>query len=173
MGLLTGLLIAGAATQGLGAILQHKAAGKASDQQQASGREALALQQQMYDQTRADLAPYRTAGGQGLTALSAYLGLPSAPAGAAPSAAAAPAGPAALPRAPGGAPVGPAGLTFQESWAQARMPHPGAPRTSAASVYHTPAGTSGQVVLRSPTGQTQAVPADQVDYYLARGATRV
>jgi hypothetical protein len=28
------------------------------------------------------------------------------------------------------------------------------------------------VLLRAPNGQTKPVPADQVDYYLARGATR-
>jgi hypothetical protein len=29
------------------------------------------------------------------------------------------------------------------------------------------------VLLRAPNGQTQAVPANQVDFYLSRGATRV
>jgi hypothetical protein len=40
----------------------------------------------------------------------------------------------------------------------------------------TPTGTAvprgSLVLLRAPNGQTQQVPADQVDHYLARGATR-
>jgi len=34
-------------------------------------------------------------------------------------------------------------------------------------------GAQGMVMLKAPTGQTQAVPATQVDFYLARGAQRV
>jgi hypothetical protein len=36
-----------------------------------------------------------------------------------------------------------------------------------------PATQSSYVTLRAPTGDTRPVPADQVDFYLARGATRV
>src|SRR5262245_35739780 len=34
-------------------------------------------------------------------------------------------------------------------------------------------GPGGMVTVRAPTGQTRAVPADQVAFYLARGATQV
>lgn len=46
--------------------LGSKAAGKAADQQAAAMRYAADLQQKQYDQTRADLAPYRDVGYQSL-----------------------------------------------------------------------------------------------------------
>jgi len=126
-----------------GANKAAKASEKAAAQQAQSAREALALQGQMYQQTRSDLAPYRQEGAQGLTALTALLGLPPAPAGA---------------------PVtGLPGLPTP----QARTPNPGAVYTG-----HSAVPRDAMVMLRAPNGQTKAVPASQVDYYLARGATR-
>lgn len=62
-------LIAGAVmggTQLLGGLFGGKSAKKAAKAEVQLGREALALQKQMYDQSRADLAPWREAGGQAI-----------------------------------------------------------------------------------------------------------
>lgn len=59
---LGGAIIAGGASI-LGGVLGGKGAKKAAKAQVQLGREALALQKQMYEQTRADLAPWREAGG--------------------------------------------------------------------------------------------------------------
>jgi hypothetical protein len=76
--------------------------------------------------------------------------------------------------------IGPA---IQQWWAQNQGQFPGAaaaPGAGGAAPGMTPlsglgGGASGgaTVLLRAPTGQTQAVPADQVAHYVARGATRV
>lgn len=49
-----------------GGILGGKGAKKAAKAEVGMQREALALQKQMYDQSRADLAPWREAGGQAI-----------------------------------------------------------------------------------------------------------
>jgi|SRR5262252_1387315 len=84
-GALIGLGIASAAGGVASSAIQAHAAGKAAQQQQQAADRALALQQQMYQQTRSDLAPYMGAGTQGLTSLTSLLGLPAAPAAAAPA----------------------------------------------------------------------------------------
>jgi hypothetical protein len=50
----------------LGGILGGKGAKKAANVQAELGREALALQERMFEQGRADLAPWRQAGGQAI-----------------------------------------------------------------------------------------------------------
>jgi len=60
-----GPLIAGGASV-LGGVLGGKGAKKAAKAEVALGREALALQKQMFEQGRADLAPWRAAGGQAI-----------------------------------------------------------------------------------------------------------
>jgi len=120
MALFTSMAIGG----GISAYLQYRAAKKASEQQGQSAQDALAVQQQQYQQSRQDLGPYRQQGGQGLTALSGLLGMPTP-------------GPEPPPVPLGG------------------VPQPGA-----------------MVMLRAPNGQQKAVPANQVDYYVSRGATR-
>jgi hypothetical protein len=73
-GLLTvGLISAG--TGLAGAAINAHAAGKAAAQQTASGDKALALQGQIYNQTRNDLAPYRGAGTAALGSEMSLLGL--------------------------------------------------------------------------------------------------
>jgi hypothetical protein len=59
-------MIAGAAASVLGGIMGGKGAKKAAKAQTQLGREALALQKQMFEQGRADLAPWRAAGGQAI-----------------------------------------------------------------------------------------------------------
>src|SRR4029450_5746465 len=132
-----------AGTDIAGAIIGGKAAGKASQQQQAAVKQAqpqqaalyqqaLQIAQQQAQQGQAALAPYASMGGQGLTALTSLLGVAAPPAASAP-----------------------------------RLTTPGGPAAN------TLAGAPGMVLLRAPTGQTQAVPADQAAFFLARGATRV
>src|SRR5215510_3564837 len=80
-------LILGGASLGAGlygASKQSGAAREATEAQAQSAREALALQRDIYQQTRSDLAPYTGAGTQGLTALTSFLGLPAPPASAGP-----------------------------------------------------------------------------------------
>jgi hypothetical protein len=177
-----GLGAASAASSIYGAHKQAKAAEKASEQQQQSAREAIAYAEPKYQQAlqiaqqqaelgRAGLQPYNLqgqqglqTGQQGLTALSALLGLPA-------SAGAAPMLPdrASAGMPPGGVPMAPP-ITAPTPYRRTLPP--------GAAVIGTAvprgAGTTGAtVMLRAPTGQQQAVPADQVAFYLARGATRV
>ncbi|HKA39855.1 MAG TPA: hypothetical protein VKD25_08800 [Burkholderiales bacterium] len=196
------LILGGATTAAslYGASKQSGAAREASEAQAQSAREALALQRDIYQQTRSDLAPYTGAGTQGLTALTSFLGLPAPPASAGtldpsrvnPRVDEVPIFPAsfsagredALARLL--APWGPGGKNKQNPHAtqwledyqrwkagQGARGSGGTPTTSptVGSAYGGAPG--GTVMLRAPTGQTQAVPADQVDFYLARGATRV
>jgi hypothetical protein len=168
MGLLTGLMIAGIGSQVVGGILQNRAAGKASAQQQQAAREALAVQQQQYAQTRQDLGPYRQQGGVGLSALSSLLGLPAPGPEAPPVPLASTAPPAAPSLANTGAPSRaiplPGGMAGGTGVPSRAVPIPGGgPGTP---------GPGGQVLLRAPSGQTKLVPFEHVDYYLARGATR-
>lgn len=60
-----GPIIAGGASI-LGGILGGKGAKKAAKAQVQMGREALALQSKMFEEGRADLAPWREAGGQAI-----------------------------------------------------------------------------------------------------------
>src|SRR5262252_3390165 len=78
-GALIGLGIASAAGGVASSAIQAHAAGKAAQQQQQAADRALALQQQMYQQTRSDLAPYMGAGNQGLTSLTSLLGVGGGP----------------------------------------------------------------------------------------------
>lgn len=57
----------------LGGVLGGKGAKKAAKAQVQLGREALALQGKMFEQTRADLAPWREAGGAAIGAGAAML----------------------------------------------------------------------------------------------------
>lgn len=136
-----------------GAKKSADAAKEAARIQAASAQQALNLQQQLYGQSRADLDPYRQHGVQGLTALSALMGHPQ---------------PAPSPW------VGP--QVGQASPQQRGPLPPGATPTGYAvnrgTVPGLPGGPGSMVLLRAPNGQVKPVPAEQVDYYLARGATR-
>lgn len=69
--------IAAAAIMGgtslLGGLLGGKGAKKAANAQVQAGREALALEERMFNQTRSDFAPWREAGARGLASLEAML----------------------------------------------------------------------------------------------------
>jgi hypothetical protein len=161
----------GAGTQLYAAKKQGDAAKKAGEQQQAGVKEARAYAEplynqardqmgQVYQQSQAGLAPFAAQGTQGLYALSDFLGVPRAPAGANTMTAPAPtstAPPVATP-------------TFTP-----RPMPPGATVVGSAVPRGTvPAATqSSYVTLRAPTGEQQQVPAEHANYYLSRGATRV
>jgi hypothetical protein len=61
----------------IGGMIQSDAIGSAADQQSAAARDANALQKYMYDQTRTDNAPWRTAGETALNKLNSLLSDPS------------------------------------------------------------------------------------------------
>jgi len=136
--------------------------------------QALQIAQEQNQLGRAGLQPFASAGTQGMTALSSLLGLP-AQAGV---------GGGAMPT-----PVNRAGMpppSAMGNLAQGALAAfgPGIPRSvppdqaramlEARGFSGGGMGTTGTtVMLRAPNGQTQAVPADHVDFYLARGAQRV
>lgn len=62
-------------SQLIGGVMQSGAASDAADTQAAAGDRATAEQRRQYDTTRADLQPYRDAGGTALQALLTRLGL--------------------------------------------------------------------------------------------------
>lgn len=59
----------------VGGVASNMAAGKAANAQENAANTASQTQLQMYNQTRADQAPWRQAGGQAIGALSNYYGL--------------------------------------------------------------------------------------------------
>jgi hypothetical protein len=173
----------GAGVSAYGAHKQAQAAEKASGQQQQSAQQALDLQRQLYEQTRGDLqqnlaqtrgdlGPYMGAGNQGLSSLTSLLGVPAAPRGGGPMTPTA----APLGTMPVGGMVGLGAASGMPQPVGSAAP-PGMPSPLTAGLSGmAPAGggaPGGTVLLRAPTGQTQAVPAEQVAFFLARGATRV
>lgn len=148
-------LTAGSAIMKLfGAKKSADAAKKAAEIQAQSTREALNLQQQLFQQSRADLAPYRDSGVSALAAGQQLMGLsPTA--------------------APSMVPLSQIGTV--QPGQRGPLP-PGATPSGYAvnrgTVPGLPGGPGSMVLLRAPNGQTKPVPADQVQYYLARGATR-
>lgn len=80
-----GVLGAGASVVGSSQVAS--ASGKAAETSAEAGRYAADVQMQQYQQTRADMAPWRAVGGSALNQMASILGLPaySAPAPAAPS----------------------------------------------------------------------------------------
>jgi hypothetical protein len=202
-----GIISAGASAGAsiYGAKKQADSAKTASAQQQQAAKDAQAAQTPLYNraleiaqqqaaQGQARLDPYASQGGAGLTALSAFLGVPQPSGG--PNPALSPLAPtpsqqasanAFMPTAvanannpPTGGPV-PAnarpmnvyGATGYSGPGQANgLPLQGA--VSGAPRPAVPQGPGpGMVTLRAPNGQTQQVPADHAEYYVARGATRV
>jgi len=163
----------GPAIAGMGiAADQADAAKKAAEQQVAAGDKAIDLQRDIYNQTRADLGPYRDVGGQAMGTLGAAMGLPGG----------------------GGAPPGPGdpgiglgrsttGATMYPDGTTGRIRPPDAPVTGRAqpragrlgdavpvaqqrtASSMTPAGgqmDSSMVRMQSPTGQMVMVPAAKV-----------
>jgi len=191
-------LIALAVGQGLVNYFSGRAQGQASEkaagQLQEGVREARAYAEPKYAEAlriaaeqhaagQAGLAPYAAQGGQGLTALTALLGLPATQTAAPATATTPPPGlPVGAPLAPASAPsalVNGRGVPLSmldnlttKQIAEANRATGGA-FLGGGSPGATPASTSSYVRLRAPTGEERPVPADQVGFYLARGATRV
>jgi hypothetical protein len=154
---------------------QSKAAKEAAKIQTDAAKEARAYADPLYERARAEaaqvynagqagLSPFTQQGTQGLYALSDFLGVPrgTAPAPTAPV----PVAPVAAPVAPNRPRPPDAPIVGQA------VPRPGGPIPRAGAPA-APATESSYVTLRAPNGQTQPVPAEHVNYYLARGATRV
>lgn len=164
--------IIGAAGAVGGAAISAHASGKAADQQVQASNQALGVQQDIYNQQRSDLAPWRNAGAGALGLLSQGLGLPSSGASG------------------GGGSMGSMGSMLPPG-TQTNIPGLG---PSAVNVPLTPqnaqdralapgtmlqpgvAGVSqgnGPVWLRSPDGEVKAVPEALASSYIAKGATRL
>jgi hypothetical protein len=178
IGTTAALVLGGLAAGGQigGAAIGSKAAKKASEQQQQAAQQAIAYAEPKYQQAlqiaqqqaalgRAGLQPYTLqgqqglqTGQQGLTALTSLLGLPASANAGMPGAA------SGVNRA-GIPPPNPNAAAFGNLMQGAL----------GAGAALAPGGTLQKptVMLRAPTGQTQAVPADQAEFFLARGATRV
>lgn len=146
---------------------QAKAAKEAAAQQQAGVREARAYIEPIYAKAQAGLAPYAQQGAAGLTALSALMGIPQAPAAApAPNTAsfAAP----AQPTVPFASLTGTArGNAVADANRRQFGAYYGANQVTPMQAVPT------MVRLRAPTGEEREVPHDQVNQYLALGATRI
>ncbi len=127
----------------LGTAISSHQTSKATEAQLQATREALALQKQMYEQTRADTGPYRALGGGSANTLSYLLGTSGHPEGVQPftDTTIAPMGTAA-PRSP--------------------MPTP-----------QQPVAQPAMVQMRSPNGQVGMVPAERVQDALQAGGTRI
>lgn len=171
-------LIAAGVGAGGAAYAAHKAssgAQAAADTQAEYGKQALALQEKMYQQTRGDLAPWMTAGQRANSTLSYAMGLGAIPfvepgAGGATKAVPDYSRPRgtneivgyAVPR---GTTSGPTGLAaaIRTSVADLAGAVPGAATQTA----------SGYVTMRAPDGTTQSVPSQYVNHYTQRGAVQV
>lgn len=136
--------------------LQNRANQEAQNQQLAATREALALQERMYNQSRADLAPYRTIGNAAMGPLGHFLGLPGyerGNEGIQPRAANPPMPPPTV--APSGA-----SSSTPATLGGLLDPH----RETSLSA------APGTVMMEAPDGTRQAVPSAQVDHYRSLGA---
>jgi hypothetical protein len=130
-----------------GSLINARAAEKASKQQQEAINRALAMQGPLYDRALAIAEQQHTQGRADLQpyATAGTQGVTALTALLGLPAAAAPAAP--------------------------RMTSPGGPALQPLSSVAGSGG--GMVQLRAPNGQTKQVPADQAQYFVARGATRV
>lgn len=176
-GLLTVGLIGAGAGLGGAAIAAH-ASGKAADQQSEASDKALALQQQMYQQNRADTAPWRQTGGKAVQTLGALMGLGGGSAQAdVPMSLGGMYTPETMP--PRGSSAGTA-LNDQGQFVPlnpniAHAPGGNWSGDSDASSYGnlTHGGFQGFVRMQAPDGTIQSVPPSAVEHYLSLGAVRI
>lgn len=177
-----------------GAYMQSRAAGKAADKQEAAAEKGLALQRDMYRQSRADLAPYMSAGAGANATLAGLMGTGMAPVPDVQSSA--PGGGMMLPdgrtRPEGSPTVGQAQRRpgFEAGGTSALPPRPGYqgdvwnPDTNTinntgynvptrAAGERTAPDTSGYVLMRAPTGEEAHVAPQQVGLAMQRGAVRI
>ena len=170
-------LAIGAGTEIYKAVKGSNAAKDAAQTQAEAGEKALALQEKMYQQTRADLSPWMTSGQRANSTLSYAMGLGSVPfqqpgsggqstealrVNGTPSARSSVGQPImgyAVPRGSTAA----AGRTASLADVARAVPRGAADTQSA----------SGYVQMRAPDGTVQAVPSQYADHFAARGAVRV
>ncbi len=151
-----------------GSIIQSRQASKAAEAEQAAAEKALALQSNIYQQQRADLAPYRNAGSSSLSALTYGLGLdPSKSADtttpyfqqqAQAQNNAVPQNAQRNPNSPATQPIQAGNYTGGTA----------VPRTSLTALSSP---SSGMVAMRSPDGRPAQVPQNQVQAALAAGGS--
>lgn len=160
---------------------QNDAAKKAAEQQTSAGDKSIALQREMYEQSRADLAPYRNTGGAAMGTLGSLMGLPTGGSGA--DAAADPSAPpvGANPnRRPfSGDPVGHAQPRTeplpgkQARLADARRVQAGASQQASSSFAPRADGARGQggglVRMQAPDGRVVLVPSAKVQEATSQG----
>lgn len=178
-----GLVAAGAGVFSAGEA--SSANKKASEQQVSAVDEAKAVNTAVDQRTQASYQPYTYLGSQAASTLGSMMGFQPMPmpsgGGTAPGALPAGMQQQAGMRQPPGATLGDLATGDTGRTAMAR-PAPETPQVraqlSTQSGYQPQGGTLGgmmpaMVMLRAPTGETRAVPADQAPALLARGAQRV
>jgi hypothetical protein len=178
----TGLIISAVIGGGISAFNgyeQSKSASNATKAQTDAANQSLALQQQQFQQTQANLAPYRTSGLPALATLNNIF-TPGGAAAASPQANGAPLGPGTL--TPGtldpntgrsipaqvrsglGPVVGQAGPRAGISSG------PSMGGTLASLAGGSPSAQGGTVQMRAPDGTMEAVPLSQVAHFQSLGA---
>ncbi len=180
-------------TQVAGAKMQSNAAGKAADQQVASADKGLDLQRQIYDEQKAGMQPYAQFGQQALGSLGSLMGFPALPPPTPPTGMGAN-GQSLGPITGNQGPMNMSDPRVQRLAKGGSLVDPGMSDGSIGSMvgqssYRSPASGFGapmqqtqggggsfgppMVTLMAPTGETQAVPADQAESFIARGARKV
>ena len=160
------------------AAIASRAAGKAADTQSDAADKALALQERIYQQQRADTLPMLNRANQAGNTLSGLMGLPTGPLpgptgvpdtiGPPPGAIPDQYGPGFGLLKPGVTPAQARDPNFQYNPAMAQsQPMMGQPRSA------PPQNASSYAMMRAPTGEVQPVPQDQVAHYEQMGARRI
>lgn len=174
--------IVGAAGVGASVYSANKsanAAKEAAKTQAASGQQALDVERDIYNQTRADLAPYRGVGASAITTLGSLMGLPAS--GGADAATGTAKGNLNTKLSASAVRTGPNGTGWVPATAGAKW-YPGdsdvagsgwPPQTVNPYQERTTSSYGGPVAMRAPDGTQQEVPGDQVAHFLSRGATIV
>lgn len=171
----------------IGSKQQSNAAQKATEAEVTAQREALALQERIYNQTRGDLAPWVASGRNALSALSTLGGLPDPLAAGAGGALSGSTSGLATQGQPltalrTGANFGaPAGNwpSVMGKWIPPTDQGGAAPPMTLAGLSqqgqsgYAPQGGGQTVLMRAPTGEVRPVPAHLAAHYQARGAQRV
>jgi hypothetical protein len=165
---LAGILIGSGISAGVSAYGASRAAGAAKDAaktQAESADKAIALQRDIFETRRQDLAPYTSAGGAAMNTLAEAMGLP--------------AGPAPAPMAGGAPPVSTArqrppeapalGLAGPRNAPMTPMAPPAGSKASAQTASSMAPAVGGAVRMQTPTGQIVLVPAERVNEAVLRG----
>lgn len=174
-------IVAAAIGGGVAIYGAHKAASsqeKAAEVANQGIEKGIALQKEMYEQDRADMAPYRAIGAGGLGNL-AYLGgitipAPSSSAPGALSSLAVPSETAVSRPVPNRTPIAPEVLTNMGDRSRAIEAGTAGPtRTPVRSQVFDNLLAAGMVRVRSPRGTIGVIPASMLPHALAAGGTEV